>query len=85
MGIAIYTLCTVTSLLSAWLLLGGYRRNGRPLLFWSGVCFLLLAVSNGLNLIDRMTPPNLNLIPARLATALVAVLIILCALIWGGE
>jgi hypothetical protein len=84
-GIAIYTLCAVTSLLSAWLLLRGYRRNGRPLLFWSGLCFVLLSVSNALNVVDRITPPDVNLIPARLGTALAAVLLILFALIWERE
>lgn len=85
MGIAIYTLCAVTCLLSAWLLLRGYRRNAHPLLLWSGLCFGLLTVSNALNVIDRVTPPDLDFIPARLGTALAAVLLMLFALIWGRE
>jgi hypothetical protein len=85
MAIVIYALCAVTCLVSAWLLLRGYRRSGHRLLFWGGLCFVLLTVSNTLNITDRIAGPELNLIPARLATAMAAVLLILFALIWGEE
>ena len=85
MAIAIYALCALTCLVAAWLLLRGYRRSRHRLLFWSGLCFMLLTVSNALNVTDRIAPPDLDFIPARLATALAAVLLILFALIWGEE
>lgn len=85
MAILIYSLCALTCLMAAALLLRGYARTGYRLLFWSGLCFLLLTVSNGLNVADRLLPPQVNLIPARLSTALAAVALMLFGLIWERD
>jgi hypothetical protein len=85
MAAAIYTLCALTCLACAGLLLRGYGRTRYRLLFWSGLCFSMLAVSNVLNMLDRFVFRDMDLAPLRLGTALVAVLLILFGLIWEGE
>ncbi len=81
MAEAIYTLCTLTSLACAWLLLGSFRRTGHRLLFWSGLCFCAMTVSNLLLLLDKLVLPNVDLLGARLISALVAVSLLLYGLI----
>ncbi|HET7548949.1 MAG TPA: DUF5985 family protein [Usitatibacter sp.] len=85
MSAVIYTLCALTSLACVWFLMGAYARTRHRLLFWSGLCFVMLTVSNILNIFDRFILPNVDLVPARLATALVAVLLLIFGLIWEGE
>lgn len=85
MSALIYTLCSITSLACAVLLLRGYARNHHRLLFWSGLCFLMLTVSNVLNIFDRFWFPNIDLVPGRFSTALLAVALLLYGLIWEGE
>jgi len=85
MSALIYTLCSLTSLACAGLLLRAYARSHHRLLFWSGLCFLMLTASNVLNIFDRFLFPNVDLAPARLATAVVAVALLLFGLIWEGE
>jgi hypothetical protein len=82
----IYALCAFTSLLCTWLLLRGYRRNGYRLLLWSGLCFAGMTINNLLLILDRIILPNaVDLITWRLATALMALLLLLYGLIWEEE
>jgi len=46
-GSIIYLLCAFTSLGAALLLWRGYRRSRQRLLYWSSLCFAILAASNG--------------------------------------
>lgn len=85
MAPVIYTLCALTSLACAWLLLRSYKRNGGHLLLWSGLCFVGLTINNGLLIIDRLILPLLDMSTARLATAMVAVLLLLFGLIWEND
>lgn len=85
MGIAIYSLCALTCLVAAALLFRGYAHTRYRLLFWSGLCFAMLAVSNGLNVVDHVTPPQWDFIPARLATALAAVALMAFGLVWERD
>ncbi|HUJ00793.1 MAG TPA: DUF5985 family protein [Usitatibacter sp.] len=85
MSALIYTLCSLTSLACAGLLLRAYGRSRHRLLFWSGLCFLMLTASNVLNIFDRFVFPSIDLAPARLSTALLAVVLLLFGLIWEGE
>jgi uncharacterized protein DUF5985 len=48
----IYLLCAATSLLAAGLLIRQYRAIRTPLLFWSSVAFLGLAINNVLVYVD---------------------------------
>ena len=81
MAEAIYILCALTSLACTWLLLSSYRRTGYRLLFWSGLCFCAMTVSNLLLLLDKLVLPNVDLLGARLISALVAVSLLLYGLI----
>lgn len=79
----IYSLCAITSMLCTWMLLRAYRRNGYRLLFWSGLCFAGMSVNNILLILDRIVfPTSVDLIPWRLASALIALLPLLYGLIW---
>jgi hypothetical protein len=85
MSALIYTLCALTSLACAGLLLRAYARGHHRVLFWSGLCFVMLTTSNVLNIFDRFVFPNVDLAPARLATALLAVALLVFGLTWEGE
>ena len=85
MAAVIYSLCALTCIACAVLLLRSYGRTRFRMLFWAGLCFSMLAVSNVLNMLDRYIFRDMDLAPARLATALVAVLLIVFGLIWEGE
>jgi hypothetical protein len=85
MAETIYLLCILTSLACAWLLFGSYLRTGHRLLFWSGSCFAGLTLSNVLLLLDKVAFPKVDLLPYRLATALIALLLLLYGLICEKE
>jgi uncharacterized SAM-dependent methyltransferase len=85
MAITIYSLCTLTSLACAWLLLGSYRRTGHRLLFWSGASFGALTVNNMFLMLDKVVFPDVYLLPVRQVAALVAMLLLLYGLIYEKE
>ncbi len=86
MAQSIYFLCTLTSLACAWMLLAAYRRNGHRLLFWSFACFAVMTVSNLLLVLDKIVwPTSVDLLPYRLATALLALVLLLYGLIYEKE
>ena len=81
----IYCLCTLTSLACAWLLLRSYGRTGYRLLFWSGLCFAVMTVNNVLLILDKLIFPLIDFLPLRLASALLAVALLLYGLIYEKE
>jgi hypothetical protein len=81
----IYLLCAVTSLIAAWLLLRSYRRTRFPLLFWSGLCFSVLALNNMLLVLDKLVFPAIDFSIARVSLALLALLLLLFGLIWQDD
>jgi Family of unknown function (DUF5985) len=81
----IYSLCAVTALLCAWLLLQAYRRNRYRLLLWSGLCFAGLTANNMLLVLDKVVFPEVDLALWRLGIALLAMLVLLYGLIWNTE
>jgi hypothetical protein len=85
MAILIYSLCTLTSLACAWLLLASYRRTRRRLLFWSGASFAAMTVNNVFLVLDKVVFPDVYLLPVRQASALVATLLLLFGLIYEKE
>lgn len=85
MAAVIYTLCALTCLASALLLLRAYARTKVKLLFWSGLCFVGLTASNVILVADRIFLPDVDLTTARLATALVAVLLMVFGLVWESD
>lgn len=85
MASAIYTLCAFTSILCFVLLWRSWRRSGARLLFWSALCFAALSVNNVLLVLDNLVFVDVDLGRARLAAALVAVLLLLFGLVWEED
>lgn len=86
MAALIYTLCALTCLACAVLLLRGFRETRGQLLLWSGLCFVGLTGSNILLVIDRvLSGPDVDLSTMRLATAFLALLLLLYGLIWEHD
>jgi hypothetical protein len=85
MAVAIYSLCTLTALLCAYLLLQAYRRGGYRLLLWSGLCFAGLTLNNILLVIDKVLLPLVDLSVWRTLLSLTAMTILLYGLIWDTE
>jgi hypothetical protein len=84
-ALTIYSLCTLTSLACAWLLLASHRRTGHRLLFWSGWSFVAMTVNNLFLVLDKVVFPDLYLLPVRLVAALVSMLLLLYGLIYEKE
>jgi uncharacterized membrane protein len=85
MAAAVYTLCALTSLACAILLLRSYARQRHRMLFWSGVCFCGLFLNNALLMLDRLVFLDRDLSTLRLLVALAALLPLLYGLIWEDE
>lgn len=83
----IYTLCALTSLAVAWMLLRSYRQTGHRLLMWSGACFAALTFNNLLLVLDKVVfpEPEHDFSLARAVSALVAILLLLYGLIYEKE
>jgi hypothetical protein len=85
MAEAVYILCTLTSAACAILLLRGYRHNRARLLLWSGLCFIALAINNGILFVDKVVLPDVDLSRWRTSSALIGVLLLLFGLIWDTD
>lgn len=83
---AVYLLCFATSTLCAVMLGRSYRRSRPPLLFWSSICFALLALNNLLVVADLLVfPASIDLRVPRLLVSLAAIATLLFGFIWNGE
>ena len=83
MASLVYLLCAITSLICASLLLRSYLANRTPLLFWSSLCFVGLAINNLLLLIDLVFLPTIiDLSLPRTIVALVSFCLLIYGLIW---
>jgi hypothetical protein len=86
MAAIIYTLCALTALACAYLLLQDYRRGGYRLLLWSGLCFAGLTINNLLLVIDKLILPlDVDLSLWRNATVLLSMAVLHYGLIWDTE
>jgi hypothetical protein len=79
---AIYLLCALTSIACAALLLRGYSQTRVRLLFWSGLCFVGLALNNILLVVDLKVLPEIDLEFWRAVPALAGVAALLYGLVW---
>jgi len=82
---AVYSLCLVTSCLCAFLLVRSYRATRARLLFWSAICFVLLAANSLLVILDILVFPDVDFGLWRPALALAAVAVLLFGFIWDLE
>lgn len=79
----VYILCMTASVLCAFMLLRGFYRTRLPLLLWSGICFILLAVANILVCVDLyMTPADVDLYMLRNVLTFAGAVILLYGLVW---
>ncbi len=85
MAPVVYMLGTLVTLACGVLLMRGFLRGRKRLLLWSALCFLALAASNLLVFIDLVIFPEVDLYLWRLATAAIAMMLLLYGLIWEGD
>ncbi|WNG32921.1 hypothetical protein F0U61_04300 [Archangium violaceum] len=85
MADAVFLLCAATSLACAVLLLRGYARNRVPLLLWSSLCFVGLAVNNVLLVVDLMIIPGRDLLLFRNLSGFLALALLVFGLVWDSE
>jgi hypothetical protein len=85
MAVAVYSLCMLTALSSALLLLRGYKSSGAKLLFWSSLCFFGIAANNLVLFFDLLVFTQTDLYGLRLGLALSSMLLLLYGLIWEIE
>lgn len=74
---AVYLLCLVTSAVCAGLLVRSWRGTRTPLLLWTALGFILLAINNLWLVIDLLIFPQGDLSMIRQITALAAVAVML--------
>ena len=85
MATLVYILCTLSSAVCALLLWRGYVRSGLRLLFWSTLCFCILALANALLIVDLVVMPERDLSTGRTLITLFAMLILLYGLIFKSD
>ena len=85
MAALIYSLCALTALVCAFLLLKAYARNRYRLLLWSGLCFCGLTLNNLLLVLDKVIFPAIDFSVWRTLAAFIAMIILLYGLIWDAE
>lgn len=81
----VYLLCFIASALCAGLLVRQYASSRTPILLWSAACFVFLAFSNLLVVVDQLIVTEANLRPPRLVLTLMAVSVLLFGFIWEVE
>lgn len=81
----VYLLCFLAAAICAGLLVRQHRRSGTPVLLWSAACFVFLAVSNLLVVVDQLLVPEPMLREVRLVLTLLAVSVLLFGFIWESE
>lgn len=82
----VYLLCAATSIACAWLLFSSYRKTRAPLLFWSYLCFVFLALGNIFLFVDLvLTGADVDLYLLRGGPTLIGALLLIWGLIWEVE
>lgn len=82
----VYLLCFATSAACAFLLARSFRKSRSRMLFWSALCFALLALVNLLVIFDLVIyPDDIDLRPLRLWLTLLAVAVLLFGFIWDED
>lgn len=82
----VYLLCFATSAACAFLLARSFLKARSRMLFWSALCFGLLALVNLLVIFDLVIyPDSIDLRPYRLWITLVAIAMLLFGFIWDED
>jgi hypothetical protein len=75
-------MCAATSGACAALLLRAYSLTRVNLLFWSGLCFTGLAISNALLVIDILLIEQIDLMVPRHMLTLASLSLLIYSLVW---
>jgi cytochrome b subunit of formate dehydrogenase len=78
----VYSLCFATSGLCAFLLGRSFRQARSRMLFWSAICFALLALVNGIVILDMLILPEYDFRSSRLLLTVAAIAVLLFGFIW---
>lgn len=81
----VYLLCMLASAACAFLLMRAWSRSRARLLFWSGLCFVLLAANNVFLFLDLVALPTVPLLWARQLSQLAAISVLLYGFIWEAD
>jgi len=81
MGEIVYSLCALTSIVCAVLLVRAWRVSRAPLLFWASLCFAGFTINNLLLVLDLIVFPAIDLSLPRAITAFLPVLALVIGLI----
>ena len=82
---AVYSLCLLTSVVCAGLLLRTWRASRAPLLLFTAGCFGFLALNNLLVVVDMILLPDRDLTLWRQLSSLAAIGVLLYGFIWEVE
>ncbi len=82
---AVYTLCFVTCSLCTFLLVRAYLVSRARLLFWSALCFVLLAANALLVILDIIVFPDVDFGLWRPILSLASISVLLFGFIWDLE
>jgi len=81
----VYGLCALTSLTCAFLLLRAFFKTRSNVLWWSGLCFCGLSLSNTVLIIDKFVYTNIDLLEWRSWTTLISLALLIYGLINAKE
>jgi hypothetical protein len=82
----VYILCFLTCAVCALLLVRSWVKTRTRLLLWVAASFVFLAINNFFLLADTtLTPPDWDLSPFRIGSAVIAVTILIFGLVWEAE
>jgi hypothetical protein len=81
----VYSLCLVTSVLCAALLLRAWRRDRSRLLLWTAAAFCFFALNNLALVLDMVVFVQTPLWPARMIPNLLGFGVLLWGFVWESE
>lgn len=81
----VYTLCFLTSIVCAALLVRSFLHSRAKLLMWSALCFVLLAFNNLFLVLDMVVFPNIDFTWPRHIAALAGISVLLYGFVWETD
>lgn len=85
MATVVYVLCLLASSLAAVLVLRSFAATRTRLLFWTGVCFVGLALNNLILFVDKVVATDVDLSLWRNVPAALGLAALLYSLIWEAS
>lgn len=81
----IYSLCTIVAFFCSVKLFKAHKESSYGLLYWSGMCFALLALTNAFVILDKLIMPFIDLHAVRLSITLLGMGVLIYGLIIRSE